>query len=250
MEKIKNFNDFINEGISALTNSALKLITLENPPGSNKGTEVEIMQKNVGINPGDPWCAAFVYSFFKDANLPPDIMKKIPRTGGVSRLWDLSSGIKKITKEQALKNPDLILPGMVFCYLSRNEAGQYTGSGHTGIVVSVNPNDKTITSIEGNTNPLDGSREGFGSFIVTRKIEDPSISKEPKEHPAKMLGFIDFLDGYRNNEDPEYKGFADGIRDIISGYTKHTDSEINKIHSNPDLVAVYSNNYKNRNKIA
>jgi hypothetical protein len=250
MERIKNFEDFVNEGISALTNSSLELITLENPPGSNKGPEVETMQKNVGISPGDPWCAAFVYSFFKNANLPADMMKRIPRTGGVSRLWELSSNVKKITKEQALKNPELILPGMVFCYLSRNEAGQYPGSGHTGIVVSVNPNDKTITSIEGNTNPLDGAREGFGSFIVTRKIDDPSISKDPKEHPAKMLGFIDYLDGYRNNEDPEYKKFIDSIPNIISAYKKHTDSEINRIHTNPDLVNVYSNNYKNRNKIA
>lgn len=246
MVKIKKFLEFINEDLADLESSALKSITLEDPPGSNKGERVEIMQRNVGISPGDPWCAAFVYTFFKDANLDSELIKRIPKTGAVSKMWQLSSGIKKISKDQALSDPNLILPGMVFCYLSRNESGQYTGKGHTGVVISVDPNNKTITSIEGNTNPLDGSREGFGSFLVTRKIDDPSISKDPKEHPAKMLGFIDFLDGYRNDDSTGYKEFIDSLPSIENSYKKHTDMEITKIKEHPELLDQYSDNYKNK----
>jgi hypothetical protein len=248
MVKIKKFAEFVSEGLSDLTKSALDGITLENPPGSNKGDKVEVMQRNVGLSPGYPWCAAFVYSFFKDANLGSEIFNRIPKTGGVKKLWDLSTKVKKITKDQALEDPSLILPGMVFCYLSRNEAGQYPGNGHTGIVIKVDPDNKSITSIEGNTNPLDGAREGFGSFIVTRKIDDPSISNDDKEHPAKMLGFIDFLDGYRDDNNPEYSKFIESLPSVEDAYKKHTEREISKINSNPEILDQYSDNYKNRDK--
>jgi len=248
MENIRNFNDFISEGIASLKNSALNILSLETPPGSNKGSKVEIMQKAVGIKPGDPWCVAFVYSFFNDANLSSEILNKIPISGGVFNFWKMSKNVKKITHEDALKNPKLILPGMVFCFLSKNEAGQYGGLGHTGIVLSVNAIDKTITSIEGNTNPVDGAREGFGSFVITRKISDPSIGKNPASHPAKMLGFIDFLDGHRNIKDPEYTKFISSIPSIISAYKKSTDVEIGKIRANPKLLDLYGKNYKDRYK--
>lgn len=248
MNTIKKFSEFVSEGLSNLIGSALNNITLEDPPGSNKGKKVESMQKNVGISSGDPWCAAFVYSFFKNANLDSKIMNRIPRNGGVYNMWKSTTNVKKISKEDALKNPKLILPGMAFFYLTKNERGEYPGTGHTGIVIKVNPIDKTITSIEGNTNPVDGAREGFGSFLVTRRIEDPSISKDPKLHPSKMLGFIDFLDGYRDLNNPEYKKFIDSIPRIETYYKNHTEREIGRIKKSPQVLDQYSKNYQDRNK--
>lgn len=248
MRNIKRFTEFVFEGLSNLTKSALDNITLEDPPGSNKGSKVEAMQRSVGVSPGDPWCAAFVYSIFKNANLDPAIMKRIPRTGGVNKMWQSATNVKKITKEEALKNPDLILPGMVFFYLTKDDKGQYPGTGHTGMVIKVDKKNKTITSIEGNTNPFDGSREGFGSFMITRKIEDPSISKDPKFHPSKMLGFIDFLDGYRNPKDPEYAKFIRDLSKIELAYRDQTIKEIWKIQKFPGILDQYTLNYKNRNK--
>lgn len=248
MRNIKRFTEFVFEGLSNLTKSALDNITLEDPPGSNKGSKVEAMQRSVGISPGDPWCAAFVYSIFKNANLDPAIMKRIPRTGSVNKMWQSATNVKKITKEEALKNPDLILPGMVFFYLTKDDKGQYPGTGHTGMVIKVDKKNKTITSIEGNTNPFDGSREGFGSFMITRKIEDPSISKDQKFHPAKMLGFIDFLDGYRNPKDLEYAKFISDLSKIELAYRDQTIKEIWKIQKFPGILDQYTLNYKNRNK--
>jgi len=248
MRNIKRFTEFVFEGLSGLTKSALDAVTLEDPPGSNKGDKVEVMQRSVGISPGDPWCAAFVYSIFKNANLDPAIMGRIPKTGGVNKMWQSATNAKKITKEEALKNPDLILPGMVFFYLTKNDKGQYPGTGHTGMVIKVDKNNKTITSIEGNTNPFDGAREGFGSFVITRKIEDPSISKDPKLHPSKMLGFIDFLDGYRNPEDLEYSKFIKSLGKIELAYRNQTIEEIWKIQKFPGILDQYALNYENRDK--
>jgi hypothetical protein len=248
MRNIKRFTEFVFEGLSGLTKSALDAVTLENPPGSNKGDKVEAMQRSVGISPGDPWCAAFVYSIFKNANLDPAIMRRIPKTGGVNKMWQSATNAKKITKEEALKNPELILPGMVFFYLTKNDKGQYPGTGHTGMVIKVDKNNKTITSIEGNTNPFDGAREGFGSFVITRKIEDPSISKDPKLHPSKMLGFIDFLDGYRNPEDLEYSKFIKSLGKIELAYRNQTIEEIWKIQKFPGILDQYALNYENRDK--
>jgi len=187
MRNIKRFAEFVFEGLSGLTKSALDAVTLENPPGSNKGDKVEVMQRSVGISPGDPWCAAFVYSIFKNANLDPAIMKRIPKSGGVNKMWQSATNVKKITKEEALKNPDLILPGMIFFYLTKNDKGQYPGTGHTGMVIKVDKNNKTITSIEGNTNPFDGAREGFGSFVITRKWRIQVYLKILNYTPPKCL---------------------------------------------------------------
>ena len=66
----------------------------------------------------------FTYILVKEwdpKNLDPAIMKRIPKSGGVNKMWQSATNVKKITKEEALKNPDLILPGMIFFYLTKND---------------------------------------------------------------------------------------------------------------------------------
>ena len=250
MKNLLNFKSF-NEGIESIWASSIKNIGLEDKPGSNKGPLVQKMQNNVKANPGDPWCAAYVYTVFKEANLPKEIMEKIPKTAAVIELWKKSESnkkIKTISAEDASNNPELIKPGMVFCYLTRKPgegSPVYPGSGHTGIIVSVDPTAKTWTGIEGNTNPLDGAREGFGTFLIKRSFSEPSISKDPQNKPTKLLGFIDFLDGHREQD---LDGFEEELKKVIDKYTQFTNGEMSKIKKNPDLLNQYEENYKKRNE--
>jgi hypothetical protein len=236
--------EIFNEDISGLFKSAAKQIALENPEGSNKGDKVERMQKLAGTTPGQPWCAAYVYSVFHDAGLPKEILEEIPRTPSVKQLWDRSSSSQKITREQALKNPSLVKPGMVFCYLTKNSKGGHGPAGHTGIVTSVDAGNKKWTGIEGNSNPVDGSREGYGTFLISRGIADPSISSEEKEHPALLLGFIDFLKDFRKG--PDYKKFLQSTQETARKYLDFTKKEISRIKANPKLADIHARNYKNR----
>ena len=108
-------------------------------------------------------------------------------------------------------------------------------------------NKKTWTGIEGNANPLDGSREGYRTFIVTRNLSDPSISKDPKEHPAKLLGFIDYFSPYRKTS-----GFTETLssklKTALSELNPKTDREIAYLKAHPEVLKDYEKNYNNRNK--
>lgn len=245
MKHIFEFKKF-NEDISGLFKSALDNITKENPEGSNKGDKVEKMQSKSGAVSGDPWCAAYVYTVFSEAGLPKEIMDKIPKTPSVKQLWEKSTTAKKITREEALKNPSLIQPGMVFCYLTKNSKGGHGPAGHTGIVVVNHPDEKSWSGFEGNANPIDGSREGYGTFYIKRGIADPSISKDPKERPALLLGFIDYLDGYRTGKD--YQAFKTNLNSAASKYNEFTKSEIQRLKSNPKISDEHAKNYANRNR--
>lgn len=225
--------------------SAVKSTQAEElPRGSNKGPKVVPLLKGVQANAGDPWCAAFVYGVLSKTAFSPDIKKQIPADAAVRFHWMNSKG-KKITD----MNIDSVLPGMVFCYLSKDkETGKYPGHGHTGIVLYVDKTNKKWTGVEGNANPLDGSREGYGTFIVTRNLVDPSISKDPKEKPAKLLGFIDYFAPYR-----KIPGFNEALSSKLKDLTREllpkTNNEITYLKAHPDVLKDYEKNYKNRGSV-
>jgi peptidoglycan hydrolase-like protein with peptidoglycan-binding domain len=133
----------------------------EDPPGSNRGKKVEEYQASVGVDPGEPWCAAFVYWCFaraaSDLDLANPMKEKKCRTGSVVELWNHANanGAKIVTHDAALADPSRIMPGMVFVITMTG------GHGHTGLVSRVIGN--SLETIEGNTND-DGSREGIGVF--------------------------------------------------------------------------------------
>jgi hypothetical protein len=172
--------------------------------------------------------------------------KQIPDDAAVKYHWANSKG-KKIEYKPSM-DINSILPGMVFFYLSKDQkTGGYPGHGHTGIILSVDKVNKTWTSVEGNSNPLDGSREGYGTFMLTRKIADPSISKDPKDHPAKLLGFIDYFSPYRTTADFT-KNLSDKMKTLLSELLPKTNKEIQYLKSNPEVLKDYEENYNNRNK--
>jgi hypothetical protein len=255
MPNILSFDQYLFESnanafdplINSFYNSIKSTQVEESPRGSNKGANIEPLQKGVGANPGDPWCAAFVHGVLIKSAFSNGIKNQIPKDAAVRYHWANSEG-KKIEYKPNM-NINSILPGMVFFYLTKDKkTGGYPGSGHTGIILSVNNVDKTWTAVEGNANPLDGSSEGYGTFIVTRKLSDPSISKNPKDHPAKLLGFIDYFAPYRNTS-----GFTKSLTLKLKSLTNEllpkTNKEIAYLKAKPNVLKDYEQNYNNRNKL-
>jgi len=210
----------------------------ESPRGSNKGPTINPLLKNVSASPGEPWCVAFVYNVFNNSSFSETFRSEVKKTAAVRNLWTLTSKSLKKTSP---------LPGMVFCYKTTKDKGvTYPGPGHTGIILSVNTAKGEWTGIEGNTNPLDGAREGYGCYLVTRKMSDPGISKNQEDHPALLLGYIDYFHSYRSatfNSDMSKKCLA-----LITELTPKTKNEIAYLNKNPKVLKDYDTNYKNRNK--
>lgn len=101
----------------------------ENPPGSNTGPFVQRCQSATFLaGTGWPWCAAFVC---RDA-----AESKVPLAYNGAGAHDLADHHKPWVDAAHVE------PGMVADY--------NIGTGHTGIVVSVDLHAGTVTSIDGN----------------------------------------------------------------------------------------------------
>lgn len=133
---------------------------MEKPVGSNKGPEVNVYLKSVGLDPGYYWCAAFLYWCFKKAADDTDIQNPLVKTAGCLNHWNNTKG-KKILAAKAAANPSLLQPGCIFII---DHGG---GLGHTGIIERINGG--FMHTIEGNSND-NGSSNGIGVFRVVRKI--------------------------------------------------------------------------------
>lgn len=149
---------------------------MENPIGSNRGTEVDEYVRVTGLSPSGrfPWCVCFVFFCFREASKELGRDNPMIQTAGVLDLWNRAGQKNRVTVVKAKNNPSLVKPGQIFII----DTGTPGGSGHAGLVEQV-AGGKLVT-IEGNTND-GGSREGIGVFRRTqRKIV--SINK----------GFVDF----------------------------------------------------------
>ena len=135
---------------------------MEDPVGSNGGLKVEEYLGSVGLDEGNPWCAAFVYWCFSRAAAAINVKNRLVKTGGVLNHWN-SASCKKISSDSAYNNPELVRPGYIFII------GHSGGTGHTGFVEKVA--NGMITTIEGNTNE-GGGREGIGVFRRARKFKE------------------------------------------------------------------------------
>jgi hypothetical protein len=145
----------------------------EVPVNSNRGPQVEAYLRRAGAVAGNAWCCAFLYWCFDEAAKAMSRSNPMVRTAGCLDHWSraVSNGARRIPKNQAVADPSLVRPGMVFVV---DHGG---GLGHTGLVEKIIGG--LITTIEGNT---DGSktREGGGVYRLTRRIGE--INK----------GFIDY----------------------------------------------------------
>ncbi len=145
----------------------------ESPRNSNRGPEVDAYLKRVGLGGGFAWCCAFTYWCFDEAAKAAGRPNPMVRTAGCLAHWNGAerAGARRIPAAQAVANPDLVSPGMVFIM----DFG--SGTGHTGFVEAVSGG--FITTIEGNTD-ASKTREGGGVYRLTRKIAE--VNK----------GFIDY----------------------------------------------------------
>jgi len=148
----------------ALAVAVSQIGVVEQPPFSNRGPEVDLYLRTVGLNPVGQhysWCMAFVYWCFNEAAKSLGIKNPLVKTAGCLNGWN-GATCPKIKMADAVNNPALVKPGFIFII----DHGH--GNGHTGIVESVNGG--IINTIEGNTNS-DGSANGYGVLrLTTRKI--------------------------------------------------------------------------------
>lgn len=100
----------------------------ERTPGSNSGPLIDEWLKSVGVGPGDPWCAAFVYAVLTEA--------------GVSARATASAK-QCLEQYQRRWYPD---PGDLFGWVNVD------GTGHVGFVIGDVENDAlAVVTCEGNS---------------------------------------------------------------------------------------------------
>ena len=105
-----------------------------------------------------------------------DTVNPLIKTGGVMDHWSRAKPSAKITATQARKDPSLIRPGMIGILL----LDRHTNAGHMFIVEKYG--NGLLTTIEGNTAPTTGTREGIGVFRLSRRKLSDSI----------LVGFLDY----------------------------------------------------------
>jgi hypothetical protein len=133
---------------------------MESPLGSNRGPRVDQYLRYVDLDPATgsyPWCAAFASWCFGQASTALEIADPAPKTAGALDFWNRAglAGLRRVSPSEAVANPNLVTPGMVFILSTGG------GSGHVGLVEQVQ--GVVLTTIEGNTND-NGSREGIGVY--------------------------------------------------------------------------------------
>lgn len=138
-------------GLNALNIAHLELGVVESPVGSNSGEKVNQYLSVVGLNPGNPWCMAFVYwCVYRAANQlqkPNHLMA----TGSCSAQyrWARKNGLLVPSPQK----------GDIFLCI-----GGETGHYHTGFVAST-PQNGRFATIEGNSNSDGGAN---GTAVVYR----------------------------------------------------------------------------------
>ncbi len=158
---------------SGIAGIALQVITSqlgqkEIPHGSNSGPMVNEYLKSVGLNPGYAWCQSLVYWSYNQAALKAGLHNPVVRTAGVMDCWLKTPAASRINAADAIANPQLVLPG----YQMILDYGQ--GTGHTGLVESLN--GVSLTTIEGNSN-TDGSRDGEMVVRQTKRTLNDKVLK-------------------------------------------------------------------------
>jgi peptidoglycan hydrolase-like protein with peptidoglycan-binding domain len=133
---------------------------MEDPLGSNRGTQVEKYLASTNLGGGHPWCMAFVYWCSEKAAIELNTTNQLYKTAHVLTQWNKTPTQNKLSKEVAMARLELIKVGSIFIM----DYGK--NAGHTGFVESINGN--LLTTIEGNTN-VGGSREGIGVFRRTNR---------------------------------------------------------------------------------
>ncbi len=136
--------------------------------GNNLGPAVAKYLASVGLQPPQPWCAAFVSFCVKAGVQKAGKPSAIRTSASATNLW--------------VKNPFLRtqvpIAGSIFCIMHAN-GPHGKPRGHTGFVVSVDSEDPDLLhTLEGNTSSnLQGaaSRDGDSVCLRTRKRSEINL---------------------------------------------------------------------------
>lgn len=158
---------------------------IREPLGDNRGKDVNRILANVGLDPGNPWCMALVYTIHKDSFEHLKLKNPVPRTGLAANYW-IEANKRKLTFKTIPASQ--VLMGIKVepadSAIWRRSAFRRDGTfqGHAAIVIT-QIDKKTFKSIDGNTGADEkgDQGEGDGSFLKTRKL---GISK------FLVMGFI------------------------------------------------------------
>ena len=112
-------------------------------PGRFESPEVAARLAAVNVDYPAPWCAAEVAHCFEVAAFQADIANPCPRTASAVHLFE---------RALAAWRRAIPAPGDVFVVLHADGI-----HGHCGIVESVSPDGRTITSVEGDTDAAGSS---------------------------------------------------------------------------------------------
>lgn len=126
-----------------------------------------------------PWCMGFVQAIIDQALSEQEVnfRKYMEQTYSCDILGYHARNIDALFKNSKLRqNAELIQRGDIF--LTRKSTNDWT---HTGIIVDIVPDDKIITTIEGNTND-NGSRDGYGVFKRVRNLTKSTIDVYSIQH--------------------------------------------------------------------
>lgn len=140
--------------------------------GNNRGPRVEEYEQTVSINPGDPWCAAFVFWCLKKADVDMLIFADLVNPSWVPNIegWAIKHGVLSRTPSRG-------------SFMLLYDSG---GPFHIGFVTQALA-DGYVSTIEGNTSsgPTGSQGDGGGVFRRARLITDcrfvnwGSLVKEP-----------------------------------------------------------------------
>lgn len=133
--------------------------------GNNRGPRVEEYLRAVGLEPGNAWCAAFVFYVFREASKRAGLVNPCPRVGAAIRLWKLTEPICRDST-----------PTVGAIYVLDHGGGL----GHAGIVTALD--DTTPIELSGNTFATRGGRAGN---CVAEHRGAPNVT-----HGGVLLGYL------------------------------------------------------------
>lgn len=159
---------------NTITEAALSIaetqVGVHEKGGNNHGAEVELYLASVGLEPGEPWCAAFLYWCFRRAANVLVTPNPAPKTGAAVKIWELADRHFRVAQ-----------PTRGCVYVVSHGGGK----GHAGIIELVDQVG-LVTEISGNTNAA-GSREGNAVAI-----HSDWNWHSGQAHGGELLGFLDF----------------------------------------------------------
>jgi hypothetical protein len=141
-------------------NLALSYNGVHEEGGNNRGPEVEMFLRSMGLQPGDPWCAAFLCFCISHAAKALGVTPKFQLGSSVYKLWTRNPSLQLSAPEA--NSVFLINHGL-------SKSGQRIG--HTGFVITPTDEYDLMTTMEGNTDSA-GSRSGGQCMRRTRNIAD------------------------------------------------------------------------------